>query len=101
MEAAPKAPDAPKKGLGLYALTMLATGQVIGAGVVTLVGASIAHTGRSAWLAYASAVLLGFCIILSYMILSSMIRVKGGNYTFVATLLGDRWGGLYGAWPSP
>ncbi|MCD8140257.1 MAG: APC family permease [Planctomycetaceae bacterium] len=96
MEAAPKAPDAPKKGLGLYALTMLATGQVIGAGVVTLVGASIAHTGRSAWLAYASAVLLGFCIILSYMILSSMIRVKGGNYTFVATLLGDRWGGLYG-----
>ena len=85
-----------KKGLSLFSLTALATGQVIGAGVVTLVGASIAHTGRSAWLAYASAVLLGFCIILSYLILSSMIRVKGGNYTFVATLLGDRWGGLYG-----
>jgi APA family basic amino acid/polyamine antiporter len=25
-----------------------------------------------------------------------MIRVKGGNYTFVATLLGDKWGGMYG-----
>ena len=92
MEAAPHK----KRGLSLYSLTMLATGQVIGAGVVTLVGASIAHTGRSAWLAYATAVALGFSIILSYLILSSMIRVKGGNYTFVATLLGDRWGGLYG-----
>lgn len=85
-----------QKGLGLFSLTALATGQVIGAGVVTLVGASISHTGRSAWVAYATAVALGFCIILSYLILSSMIRVKGGNYTFVATLLGDRWGGLYG-----
>ncbi len=90
------ATPAKEKGLGLFSLTALATGQVIGAGVVTLVGASIAHTGRSAWLAYAAAVLLGFCIIMPYMLLSSMIRVKGGNYTFVSVLLGDRWGGLYG-----
>ena len=85
-----------RKCLGLFPLVALATGQVIGAGVVTLIGAGIAHTGRSVWLAYASAVVLGFCIIMSYMLLASMIRVKGGNYTFVAALLGDRWGGLYG-----
>ena len=85
-----------KKGLGLFTLTMLATGQVIGAGVVTLVGTSISHTGRSVWLAYATAVAMGLCIIIPYILMSSMLRVKGGNYTLVAALLGDRWGGMYG-----
>jgi APA family basic amino acid/polyamine antiporter len=48
------------------------------------------------WLAYAGAVFMGFLIILPYLILSSMIRVKGGSYTFVATLLGEKMGGLFG-----
>jgi APA family basic amino acid/polyamine antiporter len=39
---------------------------------------------------------MGFFLILPYLILSSMIRVKGGSYTFVATLLGETWGGVYG-----
>jgi APA family basic amino acid/polyamine antiporter len=85
-----------KKGLGLFTLVGLSAGQVIGAGVVTLTGVAIGITGRSAWLAYSAAVLMGFCIIFPYMILSSMIRVKGGSYTFVSTLLGETWGGLYG-----
>ena len=84
------------QGLGIKELTSLAAGQVIGAGVVTLVGQAIGVTGRSVWLAYATAILLGFCIIFPYIMLSSMIRVKGGNYTFVSTILGDRWGGMYG-----
>jgi APA family basic amino acid/polyamine antiporter len=47
-------------------------------------------------LAYAVAVVMGLCIIFPYVLLSSMIRVRGGNYPFVATLLGDTWGGMYG-----
>ncbi|MDR0376285.1 MAG: APC family permease [Spirochaetaceae bacterium] len=85
-----------KKGLGLVSLVALAAGQVIGAGVVTLVGAAVSLTGRAVWLAYAGAVFMGFFIILPYLILSSMIRVKGGSYTFVATLLGEKMGGLFG-----
>jgi APA family basic amino acid/polyamine antiporter len=85
-----------KKGLGLVSLTALAAGQVIGAGVVTLVGAAVAITGQAVWLAYAAAVVMGFFIILPYLVLSSMIRVKGGSYTFVATLLGEKMGGLFG-----
>jgi APA family basic amino acid/polyamine antiporter len=85
-----------KKGLGLVSLVALAAGQVIGAGVVTLVGSAVALTGQAVWLAYAGAVLMGFLIILPYLILSSMIRVKGGSYTFVATLLGEKMGGLFG-----
>jgi APA family basic amino acid/polyamine antiporter len=85
-----------KKGLGLVSLVALAAGQVIGAGVVTLVGAAVGITGQGVWLAYAGAVVMGFLIILPYLILSSMIRVKGGSYTFVATLLGEKMGGLFG-----
>jgi APA family basic amino acid/polyamine antiporter len=85
-----------KKGLGVVSLVALAAGQVIGAGVVTLVGAAVGLTGRSVWLAYAGAVVMGFFIVLPYMVLSSMIRVKGGSYTFVATLLGEKMGGLFG-----
>ena len=48
------------QGLGIKELTSLAAGQVIGAGVVTLVGQAIGVTGRSVWLAYATAILLGF-----------------------------------------
>ncbi|MDR0879816.1 MAG: APC family permease [Clostridioides sp.] len=84
------------KGLSLKDLISLATGQVIGAGVVTLVGKGIGMTGRSVWLAYAVAIIMGFCIIFPYIMLSSMIRVKGGNYSFVAATLGDKWGGIYG-----
>ena len=82
--------------LGFKELLSLSVGQVIGAGVVTLVGQAIGITGRSAWLSFAFAVLLGFCIILPYILLCTMIRVKGGNYSFVATILGEKWGGMYG-----
>lgn len=85
-----------KKGLGLVSLTALAAGQVIGAGVVTLIGTAVDITGQAVWLAYAAAVVMGFIIILPYLVLSSMIRVKGGSYTFVATLLGEKMGGLFG-----
>ncbi|MDR1773886.1 MAG: APC family permease [Clostridioides sp.] len=84
------------KKLGIKELTSLSAGQVIGAGVVTLVGQAIGLTGRSVWLAYMTAILMGFCIIFPYLMLSSMIRVKGGNYSFVAAVLGDTWGGVYG-----
>ncbi|MDR3356379.1 MAG: APC family permease [Spirochaetaceae bacterium] len=88
--------DKTKTGLGLPSLVALAAGQVIGAGVVTLVGAAVAVTGQAVWLAYAGAVLMGFFIILPYLLLSGMIRVKGGSYTFVAALLGEKAGGLFG-----
>ncbi len=82
--------------LGFRELLSLSVGQVIGAGVVTLVGQAIGLTGRSAALSFAFAVLLGVSIILPYILLCTMIRVKGGNYSFVATILGEKWGGMYG-----
>ncbi len=84
-----------QNGLNLRSLVSIAAGTVIGAGVVSLVGIGIGETGISAWLAYAAAVVLGFVLILPYIFLSSAIRVKGGNYTFIAHNLGRVMGGVY------
>ena len=84
-----------KEGLDLKALTSIAVGTVVGAGVVSLVTVGASMTGKSVWLAYLAAILLGFCLIIPFIFLGSMIRVKGGNYTLVAEMLGDVWGGMY------
>lgn len=49
-----------QKKLGLTDLIAMSSGQVIGAGVVTLIGTAIACTGQAAWLAYGAAILSVF-----------------------------------------
>ena len=82
------------EGLSLIQLVWIAVGQVIGAGVVTIIGSSLAATGRSAYIAYGLAVLLGFTQVVPIMFYSSIMKIDGGNYGIVTRALGDRWGGL-------
>ena len=82
------------EGLSLIQLVWIAVGQVIGAGVVTIIGSSLAATGRSAYMAYGLAVLLGFTQVVPIMFYSSIMKIHGGNYGIVTRALGDRWGGL-------
>ena len=85
-----------KNGLKLRDLISIATGTVIGAGVVTLIGPAIGITGYSAWYAYGAAVLIGLTQVAPYIFLCSSIRANGGNYSFVSAIMGDFWGGFYG-----
>lgn len=78
--------------LNLMALVAIATGQVIGVGVINTTGLAIAETGRSTWLAYALAVVMGFVWVLPTVFFASIAKFKGGNYTIVHTLLGERAG---------
>lgn len=80
--------------LGLKELTALATGTVISAGLLTVIGPAIALTGRSVWLAFAAAVLFGLLLNLPFIFLGSVIRLRGGNYSLVRLLLGDLAGGI-------
>lgn len=82
-------------GLDLKTLIFIATGQVIGAGVVTVIGPAIAATGNSAWFAYTGAVILGFITIIPYVFLSSTLVLKGGEYTIASSMLGKLVGGIY------
>jgi len=84
-----------QKQLGLGTLIAMCTGQAIGAGVITATGLAVGQTGRSTWIAYIVAVLVGFLIILPIILYCSVVRFRGGQYTMVSSLLGDRWGGIY------
>lgn len=54
-------------------LFAIAVGMVIGSGMVTLIGPAMAMTGYSVWLAYLTAIVMGFFMVFPYIIL-------GGNY---------------------
>lgn len=84
-----------KKGLSLLNLVAISSGQVIGAGVVTLVGPAIAATGISAWLAYGVSVLMGFLSIIPFVFLSSALILQGGEYSIIERMLGEKFAGFY------
>lgn len=80
--------------LSLSQLVWIATGQVVGAGVVTIVGSALAVTGYSAWFAYSAAVIMGLLRILPQMFFFSALVVPGGVYGMVTRTCGKQFGGL-------
>lgn len=87
---------APKPGtLGRPELYALAIGQVIGAGVITLIVPAIKMTGYSAWLAYFVAIIMGFIMILPNVFISSTLRLGGGNYSMLCDLAGPTYSGIF------
>jgi len=81
--------------LGLKELYAIAIGTVIGAGIVTILGSAIQVTGISAWLAYAIAIVIGFIIVIPFVIISGIVRLQGGFYSMTLGLLGERWAGMF------
>lgn len=94
-EKAIQAPRDPQRVLGLKELYAVAIGTVIGAGIVTILGQAIEATGISAWLAYLVAIIIGFVTLIPFVFISSVVRLKGGFYSLVLGLLGERWGGMF------
>lgn len=79
-----------KAGLKLFDLVSLSAGQVIGAGVVTIIGEAVAVTGMSAWPAYGIAVIVGFISIIPFILLSSAVVLKGGDYSIVNSMIKNK-----------
>lgn len=84
-----------QRNLGLFSLVSLGVGLTVGSGTVSLPGAAIAMTGRSMWIAFGLAVILGFVLLLPWMFAASTIRMKGGDYTMVQALLGEKFSGIF------
>ena len=79
MQKVVNTPAPPAGKLGKAELYALGLGQVIGVGVITLVGPMVAITGKSTWLAYLIAVILGFVSLLPYVFLTNTLRFGSGN----------------------
>lgn len=83
-----------KQVLGFRELLSTAIGQIIGAGIMTLLGAGIALTGRSIPLAFLIAffLVIGTCVPL--VVITGTVRVRGGQYTMVGMLAGKEMAGF-------
>jgi len=63
--------------LSLFSLVCIAAGNVIGVGIITTTGLAIAQTGRSVWISYGLAVLIGFLWLLPGCFFASIAKFKG------------------------
>lgn len=84
-----------KQVLGFWDLMAASTGQIIGAGIMTLLGSAIALTGRSVPVAFVIAAIITVLQYAPLVIISGVVRLRGGQYTMVAMLTGKKYAGAY------
>ncbi len=84
-----------KRTLGKKELMGIAIGQIIGAGIMSMMGVAIAMTGRSANLAFMLSAVFTMCTFFPSIFITSCIRMRGGMYTQMAIFAGDKWAGYY------
>ncbi|MDL2259747.1 APC family permease [Deltaproteobacteria bacterium OttesenSCG-928-K17] len=84
-----------KRELGKKELFGLAIGQVIGAGIMALVGLGIAMTGRSVNMAFVLSAVWVVLLSIPWIFISSSVRLRGGEYTQAAVLCGEKFAGFY------
>lgn len=84
-----------KQVLGFKELLSTAIGQIIGAGIMTLLGAGIALTGRSIPLAFLISFFLVIGTYIPLAIVTGTVRVRGGQYTMVGMLAGKEMAGFF------
>lgn len=81
--------------LGKKELTGIAIGQIIGAGIMSMMGVAIGMTGRSANMAFMLSAVFTMCTAFPSIFITSCIRMRGGFYTQAAIFGGDKFAGYY------
>jgi len=84
-----------KRNLGKLDLFGIAIGQVVGSGIMVLVGIGISMTGRSVNLAFVLSALWVILMSIPWIFISSCVRLRGGEYTQAAVLAGEKFAGIY------
>ena len=64
--------------LGFWDLMGASVGQIIGAGIMTLLGAAIAMTGRSVPVAFLIAAVITICQYAPLVFIAGTVRLRGG-----------------------
>jgi len=84
-----------ERNLGKLDLFGIAIGQVVGSGIMVLIGIGIAMTGRSVNLAFVLSALWVILMSIPWIFISSCVRLRGGEYTQAAVLAGEKFAGIY------
>src|SRR6187551_1897960 len=87
-----------KRGLGLYASTMVVVGSMIGSGIFLVSAEMGRQTGSPGWLLVAWLIAGGLTLAaaLSYGELAAMMPRAGGQYVYLREAFSSLWGFLYG-----
>ena len=80
--------------LGFWDLMGSAVGQIIGAGIMSLMPAAIAMTGRSVPISFLIAAFITCANAIPYIFICSCVRLRGGAYTQIALLAGKTFAGM-------
>lgn len=86
-----------KRELGKVELFGIASGQIIGSGIMVLVGLGIGMTGKSVNLAFVLAALFVVVLSVPMLFLTSCVRLRGGEYTQAYVLCGPKFTGFWTA----
>lgn len=84
-----------KKTLGFWDLMGASIGQIIGAGIMSLTGVAIGMTGRSTPIAFLVSATLVLISWYPLVLINTTARFRGGQYSIIGTLLGEKWTGAY------
>lgn len=89
------------KQLSFFSLVAIASAGAV-SGIFSSIGLATGQTGRSAWIAYGLAVLIGGLLRATpTLAFTSMFRYKGGNYALAVMNKGPLAGGIYALWWLP
>lgn len=83
-----------KRVLGLKELIGVAVGQIIGAGIMSLMGVAIGLTGRSVPISFLLSALVVLVSSIPIILVCGTVRLRGGNYTMTALLSGQKMAGF-------
>ncbi len=81
--------------LGRKELYSVAFGHVIGSGVFSLIGVGIGMTGKSVCLAILISAIIVLMQALPLILMSGTVRLRGGFYSIVGTMWGEKYAGFY------
>lgn len=81
--------------LGKKELYSISFGHIIGSGIFALVGVGIAMTGKSVFLGMLISVVIVLMQALPLILMSGTVRLRGGFYSIVATMWGEKYAGFY------
>lgn len=80
--------------MGFWDLMSTSTGQIIGSGILSILPICVLITGRSVPIAFAIATIIILADAIPSLLLSSVVRLKGGTHSQVALLGGAKFAGL-------
>lgn len=79
-----------RRALGLPALTFFGVGQILGAGIYSIIGAAAGEAGEALWLSFLVAALVAFLTGLSYAELATALPEAGAEFVYMREALPGR-----------